>query len=54
MPKEYQVTVRGKQRKEIDADLFMQALVLLVEEFKAKPEPGPSTAGEPSLEEGDA
>jgi hypothetical protein len=36
MPKEYRIRVRGKQRTDIDIELFAQALLMIIEDLQAE------------------
>jgi hypothetical protein len=36
MPKQYRIRVRGKQRDDIDIELFAQALLMVIEDMRAE------------------
>lgn len=48
MAKQYWIRVRGKQREEIDIELFAQALLMVIEDLQAAQQPqSPAIAPEP-------
>jgi hypothetical protein len=55
MPKQYRIRVRGKQRDDIDIELFAQALLMVIEDMQADQEAQPTNqAGDSSSEEHDS
>lgn len=54
MSKQYQIRVRGKQRDDMDIELFAQALLMIIEDLQAEQQQQDGQSGDDAAQEREA